>query len=982
MKFKAHLYSIFLIFGVFLSSMVVIAWPKLYFQIDMEIFWKWGQHWNESWKNIYISCAGCNYPIIGLLGSAGLMGFLENLGFEKAVAIFRFLLGLVDGLNVLLIFWLLKKLQIRKAAFWAGLIGVSASSWVGGALWGQIDGVSQFFILLTLAWIVKENIESRPSPKNFKIYLVVSGILMAWILLTKQLTIFSAFSLGLLILASILFYSAQLKQVLLNIATVGISFISNIFIWDFFLNLKEPYFSHLYYIWKVGSNHSNIISYNGFNLWMFLGREMRSSSLIPLAGSQSPLLSPYWLGIFLFVIYLFGITLSLFLFLKDRFSEGGHVLDWEILFNFIFHFALVNLSFNILLTGTHERYLYHFYPFIIIAWLGLRTYSSNFSSKMLSLFILGANLYGLFVLQILAPSVIGFRDEYLPHWIMGLFHFSLLAYLSVTIMKYQNFKLNLASLFGLASIENRKIGQIFLILNNKINITSTHFLFIAILAVGIFARVWEFGVIPPGLNTDEASIGIEAYNLYHYGLDRNGVSWPVHLISWGSGQNALYAYAVVPFIAIWGLSAVTIRLPMLLSGILSLPLIYYVGRRLINQKLGLISMFLLAISPWHIILSRWGLESNILPFIFLLGFVCLLKSMESRKWFIVACVFFALCLYAYGPAYLGVPVFLACAIPILIYYKQNSLKNIFFGLAAFSLVATPIILFIIVNTFRLDSIQIGPLTAPRLPAQARYELLAALFSSNPLAVLGTNATGMLNLLMTQSDGLIWNGLDPYGFLYTVTFPLAVIGAGFLIPTRKTANKVEKLLLLAWMIASLIIGVMQPTNLNRINLIFIPLFLCVGLLWVKLEHYYQPVSLLAVSMFLIGFVAFTRAYHGEDFRKHASDYFHDGLIPALDAAKQVENVPVCVTGTLSNAYIYILYTEKMNPADYANTIQWIDASDPFRETHALDRYVFGLNYCPSDPKTIFVLSMKETPPDNGINYTIKTFSKYRLYIPES
>jgi asparagine N-glycosylation enzyme membrane subunit Stt3 len=528
-----------------------------------------------------------------------------------------------------------------------------------------------------------------------------------------------------------------------------------------------------------------------------------------------------------------------------------------------------------------------------------------------------------------------------------------------------------------------KFEHIPLFLQNRINVNLVNLLFISILTIGIFARVWEFGLIPPGLNLDETSIGIEAYSIYHYGLDRNGISFPVHLISWGGGQNALYAYVIIPFIAIWGLSAVTIRLPMLISGILALPLMYYVGKRILDKNMGLISMFLLAISPWHIILSRWGLESNIFPFLFLVGFACLLKSMENSKWFIVACVFFALCLYAYGPAYLAIPVFLTCALPVLIYYKKSSLKNTSLGLVVFTLITTPIILFIIVNTFRLSTIHIGPLTAPRMPAQARYELLAAVFNRNPFASLSANALGFLKLLVIQSDGLLWNVLDPYGYFYTITFPLALTEAIFLIPTRKRAtNKAEKLLLLSWLIASVSIGVMQPANINRINLIFIPLILCISVFLVKLYKNYKHISLVAICLFLIGFIGFTLDYHGDDFRKHANELFYEGLIPALNVAKQEVDAPICVTDTVHQIYIYVLYSEKMNPADYANTIQWVDYRDPFRDTHTLGRYKFGLNNCPNDPKTIYVLTMKEEPPDNGLKYEIRVFTEYRVFLPRN
>ena len=246
---------------------------------------------------------------------------------------------------------------------------------------------------------------------------------------------------------------------------------------------------------------------------------------------------------------------------------------------------------------------------------------------------------------------------------------------------------------------------------NKKNIE--RILFVGILILGIFSRVWEFGLLPPGLNTDEASIGVEAFSLLHYGIDRNGIPFPVHFIAWGSGQNALYGYLLIPFIALLGLRPVVIRLPMLISGIASLPLLYYAAKKTADEHFALLTMFLLAISPWHILLSRWGLESNIFPFVFLIGYICLLRIDRRPGWFVAACVLFGLCLYAYGTAYLMVPVFLFCAIIILAKTKIIQKREIALGLVAFSLVTIPIFTFIAVNTFGLNSIELGAVTIPR-----------------------------------------------------------------------------------------------------------------------------------------------------------------------------------------------------------------------------------------------------------------------------
>src|SRR5271157_2662871 len=276
-----------------------------------------------------------------------------------------------------------------------------------------------------------------------------------------------------------------------------------------------------------------------------------------------------------------------------------------------------------------------------------------------------------------------------------------------------------------------------------------NFIFFLILAFGIFARVWGFGKLPPGLNADEASIGVDASSLLHYGIDRNGISFPVQFISWGSGQNALYGYVLIPFITLFGLSPFTVRLPMLLTGILTIPLLYYAAKETLNKEFGLLSMFFLAISPWHILLSRWGLEANIFPFVFLAGYACLLGIKKNDKWFIPACILFGLCFYAYGTAYAMIPVFMICTITILIQHKLLAPKSFITGLIAFIALAVPIGLFVLVNTFQMNSIQLGPVTIPRFPVQARFEATTIFSATDQIQTIWNNLWTAVKLLITQ-----------------------------------------------------------------------------------------------------------------------------------------------------------------------------------------------------------------------------------------
>jgi hypothetical protein len=506
-----------------------------------------------------------------------------------------------------------------------------------------------------------------------------------------------------------------------------------------------------------------------------------------------------------------------------------------------------------------------------------------------------------------------------------------------------------------------------------------------ILTIGIFARLWEFRAVPPGLNPDEASIGLEGYDIYKFGMDRNGMSYPVYLISWGSGANALYAYLAIPFIALGGLDATSIRFPMILSGILSLPLLFISSKQLLGEKFALIATFLMAISPWHIINSRWAVESNILPFFFLAGFTCLVLSAPKNNWFLVSCICFALCLYTYGTAYMGVPVFLFLTLPALFLAGRVTKRQIVLGLSIFLLFVLPILIFIAINTLRLDTLHIGMITIPRLPVQARYEAMAAIFGDTPMQSMGTNLITMSKLLWTQADAYPWNHVEPFGYFYRYTLPFTVSGLLLTIPTKFNQEyRVERWMIFSWMAASIVIGIMHPVNLTRLNLIFTPILLCIALLLFEGSKRSRGIVPVSAALLLIGFVLFTRAYHGEDYQKRASSVFNEGIIPAIDYATEKGNGAICFTEKTYSAYIYVLFTQKLNPMTYVNQLEWIDPLDPVdpaRTPRSLNQYRFRIADCMQDEDAIYILTLREMPPNSEIAYKQKKFEKFLVFSPK-
>ena len=106
-----------------------------------------------------------------------------------------------------------------------------------------------------------------------------------------------------------------------------------------------------------------------------------------------------------------------------------------------------------------------------------------------------------------------------------------------------------------------------------------------------------------------------AYSLFHGGVDSTGHSYPVYFESWGGGQNALNSYLMLPFMVFTGgkITPLVVRLPQAIVAILSLVAVYFLMKEMVDEAAGLWAMLLLSVCPWHIMMSRWGLESNLAP---------------------------------------------------------------------------------------------------------------------------------------------------------------------------------------------------------------------------------------------------------------------------------------------------------------------------------------------------------------------------------
>ncbi len=250
-----------------------------------------------------------------------------------------------------------------------------------------------------------------------------------------------------------------------------------------------------------------------------------------------------------------------------------------------------------------------------------------------------------------------------------------------------------------------------------------------IAAVAIFLRLYAIDRLPPGLFGDEAVEGLDALDV----LAGNFAIWfHAHL-----GREPLFVYLVAASYRAFGVTPLATRLPAIIAGLLTLPAAFFFVRewglaifdRARATRLALLTTALLAISFWHVQMTRDAHRDTLLPLVEAVGYALLWRAMHTRDWrfYAAAGAVLGLAIYTYSPGrFVGVFVAVFVAVE--------------FGIQL--------------------AIKIAATRARSRPASARNESAEA------------DLATMLQRL--ESPALFWRGIAVAGFLaFLVMLPLGI-----------------------------------------------------------------------------------------------------------------------------------------------------------------------------------------------------------------
>lgn len=496
------------------------------------------------------------------------------------------------------------------------------------------------------------------------------------------------------------------------------------------------------------------------------------------------------------------------------------------------------------------------------------------------------------------------------------------------------------------------------------------FFFLSILVLAAILRFWNLGSVPPSASMDEASIGYNAYSVLKTGRDEYGNFPLISQRAYDDWRRSTYLLLVVPLVASLDLNVIAVRLPAVILSILTVWATYQIILSLFlkqserARQVALLAMFLLAVSPWHIYISRLGHESNAYLSFFVFGILFFLQRKKNKNRILLSMIFFILSLISYYAGQVLIPLFV---LGLLIIYKESLLsmvsrdKKILIPLTVFALLLIPILLSIFspealvrfsgTSTFKPEAHweEYTERVVRRNKAVENHDIVGTILYDRRLFPVQVFIEGYIShfnpkWLFTNSSAEPFK-VPNLGLLYLWEIPFIIIGIAAFIFNREVGIQAKKLIFLWFFLAPLPGAIATQAPHAMRSYAFLPtwqIFTTFGLIYVlgKLQRFKILGLITFTFLVLISLRTFYQNYY-IIFPKEQSRSFHYALSKAipyvLSNEKDYEKVVFSNEDNLYQSYMLFLYYSRYDPAFYQQ--EGGTKSGGFAQTHAFSKYEF-------------------------------------------
>ena len=508
-------------------------------------------------------------------------------------------------------------------------------------------------------------------------------------------------------------------------------------------------------------------------------------------------------------------------------------------------------------------------------------------------------------------------------------------------------------------------------------------IFIFILIVGLFTRFYKLDTFPPSPNWDEVSHTYNAYSLLETGKDQWGKPWPIfNFRAYGDYPTTLNMYLIMPFIKLLGVNTLSGRLPTAILSFLTIPLVYFLTKRLYPQKyFALLTTLFYTISPWTIFSSRHSLQASVAQFFLILGIYLTLSKKN-----ILGLFFWALSAYGYHNTRIIIfPLFIS----YLLIFKIN-IKKIFPAIFIFLLIALPVTINLLSSDSRARSSWVFILNQPAiniinqnrgLLLQNNYNPIIARLIQNKITYIipkiAINFFEFFNpkyLFFTGSQNQQLN-MPGFGQYFWFLLPFYYLGIFKMIKHIKTSKSNQ--FILAWFLIGLIPSVITSGDFPIVRAISIipTTFIFISQGFFVFLSYVNKTSLSKIFYVLLlislVFVSIYWNKYTTTYVKQHADSWQYGYQQAVDLIKKnyQKYDHIYITKKYGEPHEFILFFWPWSPASFQtdpNKVEdfhanwyWVDAFNKFIFVN--DWEIKDLNL----PQKTLLVTSPNNYPDQGI-----------------
>ncbi len=456
-------------------------------------------------------------------------------------------------------------------------------------------------------------------------------------------------------------------------------------------------------------------------------------------------------------------------------------------------------------------------------------------------------------------------------------------------------------------------------------------------------RFWQLDKTPPSMYWDEVSQGYNSYSILTTGKDEHNEFLPLaRFQAFGDYKAPVYIYVDVPFLTIFGKTTFGVRAPSAFFGTLTVLVAFLLAFELFyshkkRNDIALFTAFLLAISPWHIQLSRAAYEANIATFFTVLAIYLFFLSKRKNFWLMpFSIISLVIGFYAFNAHRIFIPLI---GMTLVILYwkdliKKERLKIVAFSLLVGFILMLPMLSYLKSPESKLRFNEVNIFSDSSIVVKSNNWIAEE--NNSPLAKILHNRrvlfaesylkhyfdffnpqylffTGDINPRFSSQDS---------GELYLLELPLLLIG----IYTLARWKKKESIFIAIWFVlAPVAAATARETPHALRSETFIPTYeLLIALGTVTLlslathlkKYIRRTIYVLFICFVGITFFIFQHNYYNHFPKIYSYDWQY-GYKEAVTYAESVKNNydTIAFTDTYGRPYIYVLFYGNVSPQAY-------------------------------------------------------------------